>query len=197
MIVKGVTLSQQKNHNPSLEEPIWEDLPQIQEPIYKIDERPQSWWESLLYGWQHTLVDISPFVLPLAVAGAISMAAGEKAEFINFCLLAMGIATLLQTTIGNRLPIIQGPSATLTGTLAPIASQLGAAAMWGGVFIGGLLEMLIGASGILKFFRKFFPPAVSGVVIICIGLALGQLAVRLMIGDGSATNFLFAGAVIC
>ena len=93
-----------------IDEPVWEDLPKIQDPIYKIDERPKNWWESLLYGWQHTLVDISPFVLPLAVAGAIGMSAGEKAQFINFCLLAMGIATIMQTTIGNRLPIIQGPS---------------------------------------------------------------------------------------
>ncbi|MFQ5772248.1 MAG: solute carrier family 23 protein, partial [bacterium] len=108
------------------DEAVWEETPSIKQPVYKIDERPQTWWECLLYGWQHTLVDISPFVLPLAVAGAIGMSAAEKAQFINYCLFAMGLATLLQTTIGNRLPIIQGPSATLTGTLVPIASQLGA-----------------------------------------------------------------------
>ncbi len=175
---------------------VWESLPELEKPIFRIDEKPERLWESLLYGWQHTLVDISPFVLPLAVAGAIGMSLGEKAQFINFCLFAMGIATLLQTTIGNRLPIIQGPSATLTGTLAPIAGQLGAAAMWGGIFIGGILEMFIGASRILKYLRKLFPPVVSGVVIVCIGLSLGQVAVRLMIGDGSGTNFLFGIGVI-
>jgi uracil permease len=108
----------------------------------------------------------------------------------------MGIATLLQTTIGNRLPIIQGPSATLTGTVVPIAGQMGAPVMWGGIFVGGLIEMLIGASRILKFLRRLFPPVVSGVVIICIGIALGQVAIRLMIGDGRPANFVFAGIVI-
>lgn len=174
----------------------WWETAAIQEPIYKINERPQSWWECLLYGWQHTLVDISPFVLPLTVGAAIGMSDAEKAQFINFCLFAMGIATLLQTTIGNRLPIIQGPSATLTGTLAPLGSQLGAPVMWGAVLVGGLVEMLIGASGILKYLRRFFPPVVAGVVIICIGLSLGQVAVRMMMGDGRATNFIFAGAVM-
>ena len=89
--------------------------------IYGVDERPPSWWETILYGWQHTLVDISPFVLPLAVASAMGMGPTEAALLINYSLFAMGLATLLQTTIGNRLPIIQGPSATMTGTLAPIA----------------------------------------------------------------------------
>jgi len=168
----------------------------VVEPIYGIDERPPSWWESLLYGWQHTLVDISPFVLPLAVAAALGMGAAEQARLINACLFAMGLATLLQTTIGNRLPIIQGPSATLTGTLAPLAAQLGGPAMWGGIFAGALVEAAIGASRVLGALRRFLPPAVSGVVITTIGLALGQVAVRLAIGDGAGRNFVLAAAVV-
>jgi len=166
------------------------------EPSYGIDERPPTWWESLLYGWQHTLVDISPFVLPLAVAGALDFSAGEAARLINACLLAMGVATLIQTTVGNRLPIIQGPSATLTGTLAPLGAQLGAPAMWGGVFVGGLLETAVGAARLPGLLRRLFPPAVSGVVIVSIGFALGRLAVRLTVGDGRGLNFLLAVVVV-
>ncbi len=93
------------------------------EVVYSIDEQPRHWWETLLYGWQHTLVDISPFVLPLAVATAIGLDDGARAALINYSLIAMGLATLIQTTVGNRLPIVQGPSATLTGTLAPLAGR--------------------------------------------------------------------------
>ncbi len=178
------------------DEAVWGEVPAVREPVYRIDERPETWWESLLYGWQHTLVDISPFVLPLAVAGAVGMAASEKAQFINSCLLAMGLATLIQTTFGNRLPIIQGPSATLTGTLAPIGGQLGAPAMWGGAFVGAALESLVGASRILGQLRRLFPAAVSGVVILAIGLALGQFAVQLALGDGQPLNFGLAALVI-
>ncbi|MFQ5745224.1 MAG: solute carrier family 23 protein [Acidobacteriota bacterium] len=173
------------------EEAVWEEMPSLLQPDYRIDERPEAWWECLLLGWQHTLVDISPFVLPLAVAAAIGMSATEEARFINFSLFGMGIATLLQTTLGNRLPIIQGPSATLTGTLAPIARQLGAGAMWGGVLVGGLIEMAVGASRLLRYLRRLFPAAVSGVVILCIGIALGRVAARLSLGDGSWQNFAF------
>ena len=178
------------------DEAVWGEVPAVREPVYRIDERPGTWWESVLYGWQHTLVDISPFVLPLAVAGAVGMAAAEKAQFINSCLLAMGLATLIQTTVGNRLPIVQGPSATLTGTLAPIGAQLGGPAMWGGAFVGAILESLVGASRILGRLRRLFPAAVSGVVIVAIGLALGQFAARLAIGDGRPISFGLALAVI-
>lgn len=182
-------------HSPA-DEAVWGEVPAVREPVYRIDERPETWWESLLYGWQHTLVDISPFVLPLAVAGAVGMVAADKAQFINSCLLAMGLSTLIQTTFGNRLPIIQGPSATLTGTLAPIGGSLGAPAMWGGAFVGAILESLVGASRVLGQLRRLFPAAVSGVVIVAIGLALGQFAVRLAIGDGRPLNFGLAATVI-
>ena len=175
---------------------VWEELPDIVDPAYGIDERPGTWWETLLYGWQHTLVDISPFVLPLAVAAAIGLSPDDEASLINFGLLSMGMATLLQTTIGNRLPIIQGPSATLTGTLAPVAGTLGPGAMWGAAFAGGMAEMLFGASRVLSALRRFFPPAVAGVVVLTIALALGELAVRLMIGDGRPLNFGLAAAVL-
>ena len=178
------------------EEAVWSEAPEIVEPIYRIDERPARLWESVLYGWQHTLVDISPFVLPLAVAQALGMALGQQAQLINACLLAMGLATLFQTTLGNRLPIIQGPSATLIGTLAPVAGQLGGPAMWGGALVGGLVEAVVGASKILGVLRRLFPVAVSGVVVLVIGLSLGNLAVRLTVGDGRAQNFAFAGGVV-
>jgi uracil permease len=175
---------------------VWEDVPAVREPVYTIDERPARFWEALLYGWQHTLVDISPFVLPLAVAAALGMPAPEQARLINACLVAMGVATLIQTTLGNRLPIIQGPSATLTGTLVPIGASLGAPAMWGGVFVGALLEMAVGASRVLGLLRRLFPPAVSGVVVMAIGLSLGQVAVRLAVGGGRPRDFVLAGAVL-
>ncbi len=180
----------------SADDDVWEELPALASPDYAIDERPARWWESLLYGWQHTLVDISPFVLPLAVAAAIGMTASETASFINFCLFSMGVATLIQTTVGNRLPIIQGPSATLTGTVAPVAAQLGAGAMWGGVLVGAIVEMAVGATRALSVLRRLFPPAVAGVVVLTIALALGEVAVRLSVGDGSGRSFALAGSVI-
>lgn len=168
-----------------------------QELIYRLNERPKTVWETVFYGYQHTMVDISPFIVPLGVASAVGMTVSESSYFINLCLFAMGIATLLQTTIGNRLPIVQGPSVILIGVVASIGQKLGAAVMWGAIFVGGLLEMLLGASGLLRYLQKLFPPAVSGVVVICIGISLGQVAVMLAVRDGTASHFIYSGLVMC
>ena len=164
--------------------------------IYRLNERPKTVWETIFYGYQHTMVDISPFIVPLGVATAIGMSAGEASYFINLCLFSMGIATLLQTTIGNRLPIVQGPSVILIGMLANIGQKLGAGVMWGAIFVGGFLEMLLGASGLLRYLQKLFPPAVAGVVVICIGISLGQVAVMLAVRDGSGSHLMYSGLVI-
>lgn len=165
------------------DEKVWEETPIVCEPIYKIDEKPPSWGESILYAWQHTLVDISPFVLPLAIASAMGMTQGQGAKFVNFCLFAMGISTLIQTTFGNRLPIIQGPSATHTAVLKTVGPVCGASTMWLAIFLGGILETLLGAFRILGFLRKFFPIAVSGCVVMCIGISLGKVAMKWTIGN--------------
>lgn len=156
------------------DESVWEEIPEIVQPIYKIDERPGKWYECVLYGWQHTLVDISPLVLPLILGGALGMSGAECGRFVNFCLFSMGIATLLQTTIGNRLPIIQGPSAALTEAMKSVGH---APSMWGAVVVGAMVEMAIGASRILKHLRKFFPMTVCGVVVVSIGISLGQVGI--------------------
>jgi uracil permease len=68
--------------------------------------------------------------------------------------------------------------------------------MWGGIFVGGIIETLVGASGILGSLRKAFPVVVSGVVVVSIGFSLGRTAVGWMIGDGSVSNLILAAAVI-
>ncbi|KUK38915.1 MAG: Putative permease [Synergistales bacterium 54_24] len=178
------------------DEAVWEERPEIVTPILKIDERPASWWECLLYGWQHTLVDISPFVLPLLVATAAGLSEAEGAIWVNRGLFTMGIATLIMTVFGNRLPLIQGPSATLTGALSSVVSLYGIPAMWGGVLAGALMEMVIGLSGILRVLRKVFPVAVSGVVVITIGFSLAKTATIWIVGKGDLVNFVLAAATV-
>ena len=176
-------------------EKVWEETPEVATPLYKIDEKPPHLFESILYGWQHTLVDISPFILPIAVAEAIGMETGQG-RFVNFCLFAMGIATLIQTTFGNKLPIVQGPSATHTTVLKSVGALCGAATMWLAILIGSLFEMLVGALGILRYLRKLFPIAVSGCVVTCIGISLGQVAMGWTFGQGELQNFIYASLTI-
>lgn len=60
------------------EERVWEEDLEILAPHYDIGDVPPP-AETLLYAWQHTLVDVSPFVLPLIVAGAVGYSPEQSA----------------------------------------------------------------------------------------------------------------------
>lgn len=132
--------------------------------------------ETLLYAWQHTLVDVSPYVLPMVVAAAVGYTPAQAASMISACLMLMGIATFGNATWGNRLPSVLGPSATDTGAMATAGAIFGAPAMWMAGFVGGLLEIAIGASGVLSRLRRFLPPYVCGIIVLTIGVTLARVA---------------------
>jgi xanthine/uracil permease len=103
-------------------------------------------------------------------------------------MLASGLATLVQTTIGSRLPIVQGVSFSflaafflIIGEAAKEAAVSGVAVgplamryIAGAILLGALVEMVIGFSGLAGRLRRLLSPVVIGPVITLIGLALFQ-----------------------
>jgi uracil permease len=132
--------------------------------------------ETLVYAWQHTLVDVSPYVLPMVVAGAAGYGDAEAAYMISACLVLMGLATFVNATWGNRLPSVLGPSATDTGAMASAGAIFGAPAMWMAGFVAGIFETLVGVSGVLARLRRFLPPYVCGLIVLTIGVTLARVA---------------------
>ena len=157
------------------EAPVWDEPLEVAPPIYGVEDVPPP-LETLLYAWQHTLVDVSPFVLPLVVAGAVGYSPAQAAAMISACLVLMGVATFVNATWGNRLPSVLGPSATDTGAMASAGALFGAPAMWMAGFVAGLLETAVGLSGALARLRRFLPPYVCGLVVLAIGLTLARVA---------------------
>ncbi len=157
------------------EEPVWSEEISARPPLVGPDEVPPL-AETLLYAWQHTLVDVSPYVLPLIVGQAVGYSAEQIAAMISACLLMMGLATFVNVTWGNRLPSVLGPSATDTGAMATAGALYGAPAMWAAGFVGGLAEAAIGASGLLGPLRRLWPPYVCGIVVLAIALSLARVA---------------------
>ena len=179
------------------DELVWNEVPHLIDPIYKIDERPDSIWESLLYGWQHTLIDMgTPLVLPIAVAAALKLSPEQSIAMISATLFVMGISTLLQSTFGNRLPVIQGPCSTTGAAIISMAAIFPPSAIWGAIFVCGFIEFVVGWSGLLKYIRVLFPMTVAGLVITCIGLNLGMLGVSWVVEGAKATNMFLGAAVI-
>jgi xanthine/uracil permease len=161
---------------------VWDEELEVLAPRYGVDDVPPP-AETLLYAWQHTLVDVSPFVLPLVVARAVGYDELTAVAMVSACLVLMGAFSFVNATWGHRLPSIMGPSATMTGAMASAGAIFGAPAMWGAAFAGGLLQAALGASGALAALRRFLPPYVCGLVVLTIGISLGRVAAGWVVAD--------------
>ncbi|WP_375264748.1 uracil-xanthine permease family protein [Planktotalea sp.] len=142
-------------------------------------------------GAQHVLAMFASNVTPsIIVAGAAGLAFGsaEQVYLIQMAMLFAGIATLFQTVgvgpIGARLPIMQGTSFAFVGVLAGIAATQGLGVALTACIIGGVVHFLLGS--VIQHLRFLFPPLVTGLVILAIGLYLIPVAIKYAAG-GAAT----------
>jgi len=171
------------------DEAVFETVPRtIVKPIYRIDERPKTWWETIIYGWQTTIVDFTPFIWATALVTVAGAPTAWIAPMISACFFAMFIATMLQSTIGSRLPIVQGPSAVIVFAMGGVGRTFGLPAMWGAAFIAAILEFFVGASRILGYLRKMLPMTLLGIIITTIGIMVSGVAIIWIFGKGNITS---------
>ena len=155
-------------------------------PIYGLEDKP-AMPRTIVLSAQHVLTMFGATVsVPLLFGPVMGMSPGDTARLISIVMLASGVATLLQTTIGTRLPIVQGVSFAFLGTFFLIigtaaseaeaaGQEVGPLAMQyiaGAIILGGVVEATIGFSGLIGAVRKILSPVVIGPVIMLIGLAL-------------------------
>ena len=130
-------------------------------------------------GLQHVLaMFVGNITVPIIIAGILGVTPEEKVFLIQVAIFVAGIATLIQTIgigpIGAKLPIVQGTSFGFLPVSIPIAKTYGFGVLLGGALIGGFVQLFIG--GILKKIRHWFPPIVTGVVVLVIGISLMKVA---------------------
>jgi NCS2 family nucleobase:cation symporter-2 len=107
-------------------------------------------------------------------------------------MLFAGIATIFQTMgigpIGARMPIMQGTSFAFVGVLAGISATQGLGVALTSCIIGGLIHFALGS--VIGRIRFLFPPLVTGLVILAIGLYL--IPVGIKYAAGGAADFQMA-----
>jgi NCS2 family nucleobase:cation symporter-2 len=151
--------------------------------------------QALPLGLQHVLAMFASNVTPsVIVAGAAGLAFGgaEQIYLIQMAMLFAGIATLFQTIgfgpVGARLPIMQGTSFAFVGVLAGVAATQGLSVALTACIIGGTIHFLLGS--VIQRLRWLFPPLVTGLVILAIGLYLIPVAIKY--AAGGAADFQMA-----
>ena len=146
-------------------------------------------------GLQHVLAMFASNVTPsIIVAGAAGLAFGstEQIYLIQMAMLFAGVATIFQTMgigpIGARMPIMQGTSFAFVGVLAGISATQGLGVALTSCIIGGLIHFALGS--VIGRIRFLFPPLVTGLVILAIGLYL--IPVGIKYAAGGAADFQMA-----
>ena len=119
-----------------------------------------------------------------------------QVSLLQNAMLVAGIVTLIQLfaigPIGGKVPIIMGTSSGFIGVFQSVANVMGGGiigygAIMGASIIGGLLETVLGF--ILKPLRRFFPPVVTGTVVLSIGLSLIGVGVSSFGGGSNAKDY--------
>ena len=142
------------------------------------------------YGLQHVLAMYAGAVaVPIIIAQALNLDTVAMTNLINADLMAAGVATLIQTLgfwkIGAKIPMIQGVSFASVAPMIVIGKDLGLPGIFGAVMIAGLVAFLL--SPYFSRLIRFFPPVVTGPIVISIGLILASSAIA-----NCQTNWLVA-----
>lgn len=144
---------------------------------YGLDDVPKPFYKAIGLGLQHVLTMFGATIaVPFIIGGALGLEGADLAILISSVFICSGIATILQVTIGTRLPIVQGVSFAFLGPFFAIAAvHSGAQGMRyiaGMIISGALIQLVIGYGGLMGLLRRFISPITIAPVIALIGLSL-------------------------
>ncbi|XP_077327309.1 solute carrier family 23 member 2-like isoform X2 [Lithobates pipiens] len=176
------------------------------ELIYGINDRPP-WYLCILLALQHYILAFGGIIaIPLILAEPLCVKHDNavKSQLISTIFFVSGICTLLQTTVGTRLPILQGGTFSLiTPTLAILSLpkwkcqesemllyngtenfsanyteswQSRMREIQGAIILASVLQLLLGFTGLIGLLLKFIGPLSITPTITLIGLSLFQEA---------------------
>ena len=157
--------------------------------------------QAIPLGLQHVCAMFVGNLTPLLIiTGACGMVGGEFAhlqiDLLQNAMFVAGIVTLVQLfaigPIGGKVPIIMGTSSGFIGVFNSVVATMGGGvlsygAIMGASILGGLFETVLGF--FLKPLRRFFPPVVTGTVVLSIGLSLISVGVNSFGGGNKAADF--------
>ncbi|MDF3299352.1 nucleobase:cation symporter-2 family protein [Streptomyces tropicalis] len=161
-------------------------------PVHPVDEVPPL-PRLAVFGLQHVLAMYAGAVaVPLIVGGAMKLSPSDLAYLITADLLVCGVATLIQCVgfrgFGVRLPIMQGCTFAAVSPMVLIGTTGGGLpAVYGAVIVAGLAIMLL--APLFGRLLRFFPPLVTGTVILVIGVSLLPVAGNWAAGGVGSKDF--------
>ncbi len=156
--------------------------------LFQLNGKP-SWLVSLPQAFQHILAMLAGNITPpILLAVTLNLPEVEKIQLMQAAMLIAGITTLLQLypvwRFGMGLPNVMGVAFAYVPVLLAIGSTYGISAIFGSQLVASFVSIFIGMW--IGKIRKFFPPIVSGTVVLSIGLSLYKTALNYVAGGVSA-----------
>ncbi|MCK9440375.1 MAG: purine/pyrimidine permease [Methanothrix sp.] len=155
--------------------------------IYGVDDEPPL-TTTLLLGFQHIFILSIAFIFPVVIVTEIGGSPEDAQNLICMAMLATGLSTALQAFnkgpvgSGYLCPLVNGPAFVPASLLAGKAGGL--ALIFGMTIVAGIFEALF--SQVVGRMRKFFPPEVTGTVVLMVGVEVIPIAVPKFFGvDGA------------
>lgn len=145
----------------------------------------------LTLGLQHVLVMYAGAVaVPLIVGRALKLPPEDVAFLISADLFVCGLATIIQSAgmtqwFGVRLPVMMGVTFAAVGPMVAIGSTNpgaeGARMIFGAIIAAGIISILI--APLVSRIVRFFPPVVTGTIILVIGVTLMRIGINWIFGN--------------
>ena len=151
--------------------------------IYGVNDKPQ-WKIAFILGLQHVFTMSSCLFIPVLIAHEIGGSFEVVQSLVCFSMIASGLGTILQSI--NRGPIgsgylcphLNGPSYLSVSIQA--AGVGGLPLMHGMIIITGIFEVLF--SRVVQKLRFFFPPEITGLVVLMIAVGLIPVGASKFVG---------------
>jgi NCS2 family nucleobase:cation symporter-2 len=142
-------------------------------------------------GLQHVLVMYAGAVaVPLIVGRALKLPPEDVAFLISADLFVCGIVTLIQSFgatqwFGIKLPVMMGVTFAAVGPMIGFANTQGGAegarAIFGAIIAAGIVSIFI--APLVSKMLRFFPPVVTGTIILVIGVSLMRIGINWIFGN--------------
>ncbi|MEP7455684.1 nucleobase:cation symporter-2 family protein [Phyllobacterium sp. SB3] len=142
-------------------------------------------------GIQHVLVMYAGAIaVPLIVGRALQLAPADVAFLISADLFVCGIVTIIQSLgatqwFGIKLPVMMGVTFAAVGPMVAMANANtgpdGARLIFGVIIGAGIVAMLL--APLMSRLLRFFPPVVTGTIILVIGVSLMRVGINWVFGN--------------
>ena len=157
--------------------------------VHAVDEKLPA-GKLFTLGLQHVLVMYAGAIaVPLIVGRVLELTPEQVAFLISADLFVCGLVTIIQSFgaskwFGIKMPVMMGVTFASVGPMVAIAAANpgteGARMIFGAIIGAGVIAMLI--APLVSRMLRFFPPVVTGTIILVIGVTLMRVGIQWIFG---------------